>query len=696
MCQGTIPAARDFLPQSATSCGFMSDAFSAGDTLCINTIRCLSIDAIQKAESGHPGLPLGAAPMAYVLWQRHLKHAPTQADWANRDRFVLSAGHGSMLLYSLLHLYGYPLTMSDIQQFRQLGSKTPGHPEFGLTPGVEATTGPLGQGHANAVGMAIAERALAARFNRFGHDIVNHYTYCLVGDGDVMEGVAMEAVSLAGHLKLGKLICLYDANDVTLDGPASLSFSEDVGARYAACGWQVLTVADGNSDYQAIDSAIEAAKADTQRPSLIVVKTTIGFGSPNKSGKSSSHGSPLGVEEVTLTKKALGWNFEEKFFVPLEATQHFNRGAARGAAALDEWNRRFAAYSHAHPDLSREFERALAGELPVGLETALPQFAVGSSVETRTAAGQALNALADKVGSLLGGDADLGGSTKTVLKDKGSFDGQSGSGRNIHFGVREHAMAAVANGMAYHGGVRPFTATFFCFADYMRPAVRLAAMNHLPVIHVWTHDSIGLGEDGPTHQPVEHLMAMRTIPNLHVVRPADAAEAAESWLYALRRQEGPTGLVLTRQKVPTFDRTAPRGAASAKGLHRGAYVLYEASQTVPMLILLATGSEVQLAVEARALLEKERIGTRVVSMPCMEQFDAQDADYREAVLPRAVKARVSVEAGIVNGWHRYLGDFGEAVGINGFGASAPDRALFEHYGLTVAKVVEAARRMLGG
>ncbi len=673
----------------------MSEAFSSVDTLCINSIRCLSIDAIQKAESGHPGLPLGAAPMAYVLWQRHLKHAPSQADWANRDRFVLSAGHGSMLLYSLLHLYGYPLTMSDIQNFRQFGSKTPGHPEFGLTPGVEATTGPLGQGHANAVGMAIAERALAARFNRFGHDIVNHFTYCLVGDGDVMEGVAMEAVSLAGHLKLGKLICLYDANDVTLDGPASLSFSEDVGARYAACGWQVLTVADGNSDYQALDVAMESAKADTQRPSLIVVKTTIGFGSPNKSGKSSSHGSPLGVDEVALTKKALGWNFEEKFFVPAEAAQHFNRSSARGASALDEWNRRFAAYSHAHPELSRDFERALAGELPIGLESVLPQFAPGGSVETRTAAGQALNALADKVGTLLGGDADLGGSTKTVLKDKGSFDGQSGNGRNIHFGVREHAMAAVANGMAYHGGVRPFTATFFCFADYMRPAVRLAAMNHLPVVHVWTHDSIGLGEDGPTHQPVEHLMAMRTIPNLHVVRPADAAEASESWLYALRRQDGPTGLVLTRQKVPTFERNGHKSAASAKGLHRGAYVLYEASQTVPMLILMATGSEVQLAVEARVLLEKERIGTRVVSMPCMEQFDVQDADYREAVLPRAVKARVSVEAGIVNGWQRYLGDFGEAVGVNGFGASAPDRALFEHYGLTVSKVVEAARRMLG-
>jgi transketolase len=673
----------------------MGHAFESLDSLCINTIRCLSIDAIQKADSGHPGLPLGAAPMAYVLWHRHLQHSPNNPHWFDRDRFVLSAGHGSMLLYSLLHLFEYPLTMSDIQSFRQMNSKTPGHPEFGLTPGVEATTGPLGQGHANAVGMAIAERALAARFNRPGHDIVNHFTYCLVGDGDVMEGVAMEAVSLAGHLKLGKLICLYDANDVTLDGPASLSFSEDVGERYQACGWHVQTVSSGNDDLAALDAAIAAAKAETQKPSLVIVKTTIGFGSPNKAGKSASHGSPLGAPEVALTKKALGWTAEQAFFVPTEAASHFRVSTSASSRAYAQWNERFAAYSHAFPELSKAFEQAMAGELPIALENELPNFAPGSQVETRTAAGQALNALAAKVDMLIGGDADLGGSTKTVLKDLGSFDGQTGKGRNIHFGVREHAMAAVANGMAYHGGVRPFTATFFCFADYMRPAVRLAAMNHLPVVHVWTHDSIGLGEDGPTHQPVEHLMAMRTIPNLHVVRPADASEAAEAWLYALRRQDGPTGLVLTRQKVPTIDRTAPKFAPNAKGLHRGAYIVAEASQTVPMLLLIATGSEVQLALEARALLEKERIGTRVVSMPCFEQFDAQPAEYRESVLPRSVRARVSIEAGIVNGWQRYLGDFGQSVGVNTFGASAPDRALFAHFGLTVERVVETARSVLG-
>ncbi len=673
----------------------MGTVFETADSLCINTIRCLAIDAIQKAESGHPGLPLGAAPMAYVLWHRHLNHSPKNPSWFDRDRFVLSAGHGSMLLYGLLHLFGYPLTMSDIQNFRQWGSKTPGHPEFGLTPGVEATTGPLGQGHANAVGMAIAERSLAARFNRPGHDIVNHFTYCLVGDGDVMEGVSMEAVSLAGHLKLAKLICLYDANDVTLDGPASLSFSEDVGARYEACGWHVQTVSRGDDDLSALDEAIAAAKANTQKPSLVIVKTTIGFGSPNKAGKSSSHGSPLGVDEVALTKKALGFAAEQPFFVPEQAAAHFRVGSARGEREVEGWNKRFAAYSHAFPDLSRAFEKAMAGELPIGLEADLPTFANGSQVETRTAAGQALNALAVKVETLLGGDADLGGSTKTVLKDMGSFNGQSGTGRNIHFGVREHAMAAIANGMAYHGGVRPYTATFFCFADYMRPAVRLAAMNHLPVVHVWTHDSIGLGEDGPTHQPVEHLMAMRTIPNLNVVRPADGPEAAEAWLYALRRQDGPTGLVLTRQKVPTAERGSAKFAPNAKGLHRGGYVLAEASQTVPMLIVLATGSEVQLALEARALLEKEKIGTRVVSMPCFEQFDAQPVEYRESVLPRSVRARVSVEAGIAHGWERYLGDFGQAVGVSSFGASAPDKVLFEQFGLTVEKVVEAARRVLG-
>ncbi|MFZ5441528.1 MAG: transketolase [Myxococcota bacterium] len=668
----------------------MTAAAADLDTLCINTLRTLAIDVIQKADSGHPGLPLGAAPMAYVLWQKHLKHCPTSPSWADRDRFVLSAGHGSMLLYGLLHLSGYPLSKEEVLNFRQWGSKTPGHPEFGLTAGVEATTGPLGQGHANAVGMAIAERALAARFNQPGHTIVDHFTYALVGDGDVMEGVAMEAASLAGHLKLGKLICLYDSNDVTLDGPAKLSFTEDVAKRYEAWGWQVLHVANGNTDLAALDAAITQAKAETGKPTLIVVKTTIGFGSPNKSGKSSSHGSPLGNDEIALTKKALGWSYDEKYFVPPEAQAHFRGQVTRGEAALGEWQKRFEAYRAAHPALAADFERVMKGELPANLAAALPAFAAGTGVETRTAAGQALNALAKVLPELIGGDADLGGSTKTVLKDLGSFDGQTGAGRNIHFGVREHAMAAIANGMAYHGGLRPFTATFFCFVDYMRPSVRLAAMNHLPVVHVWTHDSIGLGEDGPTHQPVEHLMACRTIPNLCTVRPADAAEAAEAWLLALERKHGPTGLVLSRQKLPVFDRTK---LASAKGLHRGAYVLAEASAAAKV-ILLATGSEVQLALAAKDELEKGGTPTRVVSMPCMELFAQQDAAYREAVLPRAVRARVSVEAGVTFGWERWIGEAGVAIGVDRFGASAPDKVLFEQYGLTVANVVAAAKRSL--
>lgn len=668
----------------------MTAAFTDLDTLCINTIRTLSIDVVQKADSGHPGLPLGAAPMAYVLWQRHLKHCPTNPKWADRDRFVLSAGHGSMLIYSLLHLTGYPLSKEEILNFRQWGSKTPGHPEAFLTQGVEATTGPLGQGHANAVGMAMAERALAARFNQPGHTMVDHYTYCLVGDGDVMEGVAMEAASLAGHLKLGKLICLYDSNDVTLDGPAKMHFTEDVGKRYESWGWQVLHVQDGNTDLKALDAAITAAKAETGKPTMIIVKTTIGFGSPNKSGKSASHGSPLGNDEIVLTKKALGWPYEDKFFIPENALSNFRQAVTKGEAAHAEWKKRFEAYRAAHPQLAAEFERVMRNELPEGIAAALPSFPAGTAVETRTASGTALNALAKVVPELIGGDADLSGSTKTTLKDAGSFDGQSGKGRNIHFGVREHAMASIANGMSYHGGVRPFTATFFCFVDYMRPAVRLAAMNHLPVIHVWTHDSIGLGEDGPTHQPVEQLASVRAIPLMNAVRPADAAEAAEAWLFALQRTQGPTGLVLTRQKVPTFDRTK---LGSAKGLHKGAYVLAEASGA-PKVILIATGSEVQLALGARDELEKGGTPTRVVSMPCMEHFFAQDAAYRESVLPKAVKARVSVEAGVTFGWEKVIGDHGVAIGVDEFGASAPDKILFEQYGFTVKEVVEAAKRSL--
>jgi transketolase len=660
------------------------------DLLCINTLRTLAIDAVQRADSGHPGLPLGAAPMAYELWQNHLKHNPTDPTWADRDRFVLSAGHGSMLLYGLLHLTGYALTMDDLKAFRQWGSKTPGHPEVGLTPGVEATTGPLGQGHANAVGMAIAERALAARFNRPNFELVNHFTYALISDGDVMEGVASEVASLAGHLKLGKLICLYDANDVTLDGPASLAFSEDTATRYASYGWHVQTVSDGNIDLAGINAAIVAAKAETLRPSLIVVKTTIGYGSPHKAGTAAAHGSPLGEDEVKLTKKALGWDPEKKFYVPDEAAEKFRLAIPKGKAAQSQWESMFAEYEKAHPELARLWKRTQAGDLPEGFDQALPTFKPGEAVETRTAAGKALNALATKLPELIGGDADLAGSTKTTLKDAGDFDGQTGKGNNLHFGVREHAMGAIANGIAYHGGLRPFTATFFCFSDYMRPAVRLAALNHLPVVFVWTHDSIALGEDGPTHQPVEHLASLRAMPNLYVVRPCDGAESAQAWRMALERTEGPTGLVLTRQKVAGLDRTK---LASAEGLQKGAYVLSDCAGQ-PAALLLATGSEVQLALQAQEELQKEGISTRVISMPCWEAFKAQPLSYREEVLLPSVPVRVSIEAGVTFGWDRWIGDEGLAIGVDRYGASAPAEVSLEKYGITAAHLVQEVKRLV--
>ena len=666
--------------------------FATIDTLCINTLRTLAIDAVQKADSGHPGLPLGAAPMAYVLWQNHLKHNPADPSWPDRDRFVLSAGHGSMLLYGLLHVTGYPLTMEDLMAFRQWGSKTPGHPEHGLTPGVEATTGPLGQGHANAVGMAIAERALAYRFNRPGFELVNHHTFALISDGDVMEGLTHEAASLAGHLKLGKLICLYDANDVTLDGPADIAFSEDVEARYRSYGWHVQTVAKGDSDLEGIDQAITAARADTLRPSLIVVKSTIGFGSPSKAGKASSHGSPLGHDEIALTKKALGWDPEKKFFIPEEAAKHFQLALEKGKAAQTRWEKLFADYEVKHPELAALWKRMQAGDLPEGFDQLLPTFKAGEAVETRTAAGKVLNALAAKLPELIGGDADLSGSTKTGLKDAGDFDGQTGKGNNLHFGVREHAMGAIANGIAYHGGLRPFTATFFTFSDYMRPAVRLAALNNLPVVFVWTHDSIALGEDGPTHQAVEHLAALRSMPNLYVVRPCDGAESAQAWRMALERTEGPTGLILTRQKVAGLDRTK---LASAEGLHKGAYVLSDCAGQ-PAALLLATGSEVQVALEAQDTLQLEGISTRVISMPCWEAFKDQPASYREEVLLPSVPVRVSIEAGVTFGWDKWIGEEGVAIGVDKYGSSAPAEVLMEHYGITAAHVVREVKRLVGG
>jgi len=667
--------------------------FSSIDRDCIQAIRALSIDAVEAARSGHPGLPLGAAPMGYVLWHRHLRHDPAAPDWPDRDRFVLSAGHGSMLQYALMHLCGFAdVTTDELKRFRQWGSRTPGHPECFVTAGVEATTGPLGQGAGNVVGMAIAERWLAEHFNRPDHVVVDHVTYALVSDGDVMEGVFAEAASLAGHLQLGKLICLYDANDVSLDGPNSLTFGEDVAARYEAYGWHVQTVADGDTDLAALDRALAAARTETTRPSLIVVKTTIGYGSPNKSGTSAAHGAPLGPDEAALTKAALGWT-HAPFVVPDAVRAHFAARNERIAAARADWQRRHEAWASAHPALAAEWEACRAGRLPDGWDAGLPTWQADEALATRVAGGKALEAIASAVPWLIGGDADLSCSTKTTIGASGSFGGQRGAdGRNLHFGVREHAMGAIANGMAYHGGVRPYTATFFVFADYMRPALRLAAMNGLPVVHVFTHDSIGVGEDGPTHQPIEHLMSLRVVPNLHVVRPADANEAAQAWVYAMARTGGPTALVLSRQGLPCVDRTTHGGA---DGLHRGAYVL-AGTEGTPDAILIATGSEVTLALEARERLASRGLDARVVSMPCWEAFEAQDASYRDEVLPPSVTARVSVEAGVTLGWERWLGPRGRAFGLDRFGASAPGEVVFEQLGFTAENVAKALEEIVKG
>jgi transketolase len=665
---------------------------SSLDQLCVNTIRTLAMDAVQNANSGHPGMPMGAAPMAYVLWTRHLRHNPKDPGWADRDRFVLSAGHGSMLLYALLHLTGYDVGMNDLKRFRQWGSRTPGHPERLLTPGVEATTGPLGQGTANAVGMAIAERALAHLFNRPDHAIVDHFTFALVSDGDLMEGVSAEASSLAGHLKLGKLIYLYDSNGVSLDGPLSMAFStEDVAERYLAYGWQVLRVEDGDRDLAAIDRALSAAKAETARPSLIIVRTTIGYGSPHKAGTSAAHGSPLGAEEVKLAKAALGWDPEQTFYVPAAALEQFRAAVGRGEHAQSQWQRRLDAYATAFPPLAAQWRQATRGELPEGWGAALPAWKAGAMVSTRAAGGKALNAIAAKVPWLLGGDADLSSSTKTALEGAGAFDGQTGAGRNIHFGVREHAMGSIANGIAYHGGLRPFVSTFFVFSDYMRPPVRLAALSELPVICVWTHDSIAVGEDGPTHEPVEHLMALRAIPNMSIVRPADANETAAAWRCAMLHADGPVGLVLSRQDLPVLAATPDR---VAEGVKRGAYVVSDPPAGQIDALAIATGSEVQLAVAAQQLLAAEGIGVRVVSMPCWEWFARQDGDYRDSVLPPQVAARVSVEAGVSFGWQRWIGPRGIAVGLDRFGASAPGEVNLEKLGFTAQRVAEAIKQVL--
>ena len=662
------------------------------EQLCINTIRTLSIDAVQKANSGHPGLPMGAAPMAYVLWKNHLHHHPKNPHWIDRDRFVLSAGHGSILLYTLLHLTGYDLTLDDLRSFRQWKSSTPGHPEFLETPGVEATTGPLGQGTANAVGMALAERALAARFNCASNEIVNHFTYALVSDGDLMEGVSAEAASLAGQLKLSKLIYLYDQNDVTLDGPAEMTFSvEDVARRYEAYGWQVLRIADGDHDISGIDEAIREAKTDTDRPSIIIVRTTIGFGSPNKQGTSSAHGAPLGKEEIELTKQKLGWKYEEEFFVPDEVRVELS-AIDSGRELEVEWNENFAKYRRQFPDLANELDRRFRSELPDGWDKGIPSFEVEDVLATREASGQVLNAIALSVPELIGGDADLSSSTKTNLVDHGSFSNEDASGRNIHFGVREHAMGGIVNGMAYHGGVRSYASTFFVFSDYMRPAVRIAALSELPTIYVWTHDSVGVGEDGPTHQPVEHLASLRALPNLYVLRPADANETVEAWRIAMERKDGPTALVLTRQKIPTFDRSK---YADAAGTKRGAYVIADVNKGDQIaLVIIATGSEVGVALEAREILIQSGVSCRVVSMPCWELFEAQSKEYKESVLPSYVTARVSIEAGVTLGWHRYVGDEGHAIGIDRFGSSAPGDIIFNQLELTPENVVKRAKQLL--
>ena len=671
----------------------MSTVRETIDELCVDTIRTLAIDAVQKANSGHPGLPLGAAPTAYVLWSRHLKHNPRDPAWPDRDRFVLSAGHGCMLWYCLLYLTGYDLTMEDLKSFRQWGSRTPGHPEYRITPGVEATTGPLGQGTANAVGMAMAERFLAHRFNRPGHEVVDHRTFAIVSDGDLMEGISNEASSLAGHLGLSKLTFLYDSNQVSLDGPTSMAFTEDVGKRYEAYGWQVLRVEDGNTDLDAIDLALAEAARETRRPTLVIVRTTIGYGSPNKAGTAEAHGNPLGPDEVVLTKKALGWEHEEPFHVPEDALAHFREAVDRGAKLESDWTARFDAWAAAYPDLAREWRLAAEGKLPDGWDADLPEWKAGEKEATRGAAGKVLNAIAAKVPWLIGGDADLSVSTNTKLKNDADFDGRTGAGRNVHFGVRELAMAGIGNGMAYHGGVRPFVATFFCFSDYMRPSVRLAAVSELPVVFVLTHDSVGLGEDGPTHQPVEHLMSLRAMPGFTLIRPADPNEAREAWRVAMERREGPVGLVLSRQKLPVIDLALD---APPSGLARGAYVLAEASGGATRLLLLASGSEVALALAAREKLESEGIPTRVVSMPSWELFEEQEPGYRDGVLPPAVSARLSIEAGATLGWKRWVGDRGDSVGLDRFGASAPGEVVLSNLGFNVENVVAKAKALLDG
>ena len=656
----------------------------------INTLRFLSVDAVQKANSGHPGLPMGTAAMAYTLWTRHLRFNPRDQDWPERDRFILSGGHGSMLLYSLLYLTGYDVSLEEIKNFRQWGSITPGHPEYGLTPGVEVTTGPLGQGFGNGVGMAIAAEHLAAEFNRPGHEVISHYIYAIVTDGDLMEGVASEAASLAGHLQLGRLIYLYDDNRISIDGSTNIAFTEDRMARFEAYGWHVQTVLDGN-DVDAIDRAIQAAKVDS-RPSIIAARTHIGYGLPTRQDTPKAHGDPPGDEELDGAKRNLGWPLSPRFYVPEDVLELYQQVGLRGELAEKDWRIRLDAYREAYPDLEIELRRRYSGKLPDNWESALPVFTSDENgLATRAASGKVINALAKSIPELIGGSADLAPSNKTWIDGSPSFQPDSYQGRNFNFGVREHAMGAVVNGMAVHGGVIPYGGTFLVFSDYMRPAIRLSALSDYPSIWVFTHDSIGLGEDGPTHQPIEQLTALRTIPKLVVIRPADANEVSESWRLAISRRDGPTALALTRQNLPTLDREV---FSSASGLQRGAYVLADLGEGRPEIILMASGSEVSLIIEAGKRLAAEGVNVRLISFPSWELFAAQDQEYKDSVLMPNVHARLSIEAGISQGWDRWVGDRGTIISIERYGASAPYETVYEKFGLSVENVIDHAKGIL--
>jgi transketolase len=658
----------------------------------INTIRTLSMDAVQKANSGHPGTPMALAPAAYALWRDHLRHNPANPHWFDRDRFVLSNGHASMLQYAMLHLTGYDLPLEEIENFRQWGSRTAGHPEYHITPGVETTTGPLGQGVMSAVGMAMAEAHLAALFNRDGHKIVDHYTYVFCGDGDLMEGASHEAASLAGHLGLGKLIYLYDDNHISIEGDTDLTYSDDAAMRFTAYGWHIIDLGDKGNDVEAISAAFAEAKSVTDRPSLIILRTHIGYGSPNFQDTPDAHGSPLGAEEIKKTKAYYGWPEDAHFLVPDEVREHMGQAVAKGQQLEQAWEQALAAYQEQHPELGQQFQAYRQQDLPAGWDQDVPDFAPADGpIATRAVSANFINAVAPRLPWLVGGSADLEPSTKTMIKSSGYYAKGAYDNRNFAWGIREHVMAAASTGLTLHGGVRPFAATFFVFTDYARPAIRLSALMEQPVIYVMTHDSIGLGEDGPTHQPIEHLASLRAMPNLHVLRPADANEATYAWRAAIQRTDGPTMLVLTRQKLPVFDRQT---LASADGLYKGAYVLSPAAGDTPAAILIATGSEVELIMSAQEKLREAGIDASVVSMPSWELFRAQSAEYRESVLPAAVTARLAIEAGSSLGWHEWVGSAGRVIGIDRFGASAPYQEIYEHYGLTVDNIVSQTKAML--